>query len=237
VVVGVGEGLGSTVARRFASRGDRVGLVARSADFLEETAAELRRETPGEAVAAPADVTEPAAVERAFDRVRSAFGSVDALITTLYSTATASGGVLDVDREAFAGAWRVEAAGVFSCAREAARDMVDGGDGGTIVLTNGLGSVRGAGGSVARSSARFALRGLAESMARDLSPEVHVAQVLVDGWLATPELRDRHPDRPEDAWIDLEHAADAYRYLVEQPPNARSFEVDLRSAQDGLFER
>jgi hypothetical protein len=76
---------------------------------------------------------------------------------------------------------------------------------------------------------------MAESMARDLRPEVHVAQVLVDGWLATPALREAFPDRPEDAWIDLEEAAEAYRFLVEQPPGARSFELDLRSSRDDLF--
>lgn len=234
VVVGVGEGLGSTVARRFASAGDRVGLVARSTEYLETLAADLRAETPGEAVAAPADVTDPAAVERAFDTVRSAFDPVDAMVSCLYSTETDSGGLLEVDREALAGAWRVEVAGAFSCARQAARDMVEGG-GGTVVFTTSRTGRRASPDGLARSSARFALRGMAESMARDLRPEVHVAQVLVDGWLATPALREACPDRPEDAWMDLEAVAEAYRFLVEQPPGARSFELDLRSSRDDLL--
>lgn len=234
VVVGVGPNLGSTVARRFASEGDQVGLVARSTGFLEDTAAELSRTTPGEAVAAPADVADPDQVATAFDRIRSAFGPVDVLVTTLYSTRTASGGVLDVDHEAFQGAWAVEAGGVFACAREAARDMVAG-DGGTIVLTNDQSGRRAMGQAVARSSARFALRGLAEAMARDLRPDVHVAQVLIDGWPDKDHLHERYPDHPEDAWMGLEHMADAYHYLVDQPPDTRTFELDLRSSRDGLF--
>jgi NAD(P)-dependent dehydrogenase (short-subunit alcohol dehydrogenase family) len=235
VVVGVGEGLGSSVARRFAAAGDRVGLIARSGEYLESLASDIDASTPGDAVSAPADVTDPAAVAAAFETIRGAFGPIDVLVSCLYSTETDSGGIREIDRDAFAGAWRVETAGVFSCVKAAIPDMVgDDGDGGTILLTTSRTSKRGRADSVARSSARFALRGLAESLAQDLAPDVHVALGVIGGWLATPALRDAHPDRPDDAWMDPDHVADAYHSLVEQPADARTFELDLRSSRDGL---
>lgn len=230
VVVGAGPGLGSAVARRFAAAGDRVAVVARSRERLESLAADLRAETPGEAVAAPADVTDPEAVEAAFETVRAAFGPVEVLIDTLHGSG--SGGVLETDLADLEAAWRVETAGAFLCARAAARDMVDGG--GTILFTNS-GAGKRAGDDLARSSARFGLRGLAASMARDLPPAVHVVHVTIDGWLGTPELRERFPDHPEDAWMDPDSVAGEYRRLVEQPADARSFDVDLRSSQDPVL--
>jgi|APHM01.1.fsa_nt_gi Short-chain dehydrogenases of various substrate specificities len=249
LVVGAGPGLGSAVARRFADEGDRVGLLARSRDRLETLAATLREETPGEAVAAPADVTDPEAVERAFDTVRSAFGGIDVMVDTLYSTETASGGVLDVDVDAFEGAWAVETVGAFRCAKAAARDMLDrteddnrtetgardGGGGGTILFTNSRASKRASAKGLATASARHGLRGMAASMARDLAPTVHVVHVVVDGWLDTPELREAYPDHPEAAWMDPESVADTYHHLVGQPADTRSFEVDLRSSRDPLL--
>lgn len=235
VVVGVGENLGSTLAERFANEGDSVGLIARSAEFLRSTAADLRRETPGDAIAAPADIADPEQVREAFDRIRARFGPIDVLLTSIYSTQTAPGGVLDVSHEEFAGAWAVETGGVFTCAQEAARDMTDG-DGGTIVFTNAQDGRRPPAWAVARSSARAALDAMARSMARDLKPDVHVAQVLIDGWPDSPALRERYPDHPEDAWIDTDRLADVHQFLVEQPPDGRSFEIDVRASQDGLID-
>lgn len=222
VVAGVGPGLGSSVARTFAETGDAVALLARSEGYLTERAGELDG-----AIAVPTDVSDPEAVTAAFDRVREELGPVDALVDCVYSTRTDAGGIREVGTDAFRGAWTVETAGAFHCAREAVRDMDDGG---TVVFTNSAASRRANGDDIARSSARFALRGLAESMARDLDA-VQVVHAVIDGWIDKPALRERAPDRPDERWIDPDAVAREYRRLVDRD-DLHTFEVDFRTGGD-----
>lgn len=232
VVVGVGPGLGESVARRFADGGDDVVLVARSEEYLRELAARIERSTPGRATVAPADVADPSAVDEAFATVRSTFGPVDVLVDCVYSTETESGGLLEVDAEAFRGAWAVETAGAFHCASEAARDMVETG-GGTVIFTNSGASRNPDGGGVARTSARFGLRGLARSMTADLGPRgIHVVHAVVEGWIDKPALREAYPDRPDERWLDPDRIADTYWHLAGQDPSAWTFEVEFHTPSD-----
>jgi NAD(P)-dependent dehydrogenase (short-subunit alcohol dehydrogenase family) len=224
VVAGVGPGLGSSVARAFAEAGDAVALLARSGEYLEEVAAGLET-----AMAVPTDVSDPDAVAAAFDRIREEFGPVDAYVDCVYSTRTESGGIREVGREAFEGAWTVETAGAFHCAREAVADMEARG---TVVFTSSTASRRGDPDGIARSSARFALRGMAESMARDLD-RVQVVHAVIDGWIDKPALRERAPDRPDDRWIDPDGVALEYRRIVDRADELHTFEVDFRAPADG----
>jgi NAD(P)-dependent dehydrogenase (short-subunit alcohol dehydrogenase family) len=106
--------------------------------------------------------------------------------------------------------------------------MVDG-DGGTIIFTGATSAVRGRGGAAGFSSAKFAARGLAESMARELGPEgVHVAHVIIDGQILTPDAREQADDRPEDSFLDPDEVAESYWHLVEQDRTAWTLELDLR---------
>ena len=161
VIAGVGPGLGASLAHRFAAEGCRVGLLARSAAYVEELATDLDRETPGEALAVPTDIADRDAVEAAFAAVRESFGPVDVLVN--HASAASWRGLRAADAEGFRRALAVNVEGAFHCSQEAVADMVEG-DGGTVVFTGATTSVRGREGAVGFSAAKFGARGLAESM-------------------------------------------------------------------------
>ncbi|PSQ28206.1 short-chain dehydrogenase [Halobacteriales archaeon QS_9_68_17] len=226
VVAGVGPGLGESLARKFAGEGCEVGLLARSDEYLGELAAELHTETPGDAVAVPTDVTDGSQVESAFERVRDEFGPVDVLVN--HAGGGGWSGLRESSAEEFEDAWRTCAYGAFLCSKQAVPDMVDG-DGGTVVFTGATSAVRGRGDAAGFSSGKFAARGLAESMARELGPEgVHVAHVVVDGQILPPDAREGGDDRPEDSSLDPDAVAESYWDLVEQDRTAWTLELDLR---------
>lgn len=234
IVAGVGPRIGESTARKFAAEGLSVGLFARSEEYLDALAGEITSETAGEAVAVPTDITDPSAVEAGFEAVRDAYGPVDVLVSNAYPTGdTESGlaetgdGPLGPERSAFERSWRVWALGAFLCAERAVADM-RGGGGGTIILTGSAATLRGTG-DTANHSAGFAARGLARSLAHDLWPEgIHVAHAIVDGAVGAPGQRD-WADLPDEQWIDPDAVADAYWFLVEQPPSAWTLELDLRA--------
>ena len=226
VVAGVGPGLGESLARKFAGEGCEVGLLARSDEYLGELAAELHTETPGDAVAVPTDVTDESQVESAFERVREEFGPVDILVN--HAGGGGWSGLRESSAEEFEDAWRTCAYGAFLCSKQAVPDMVDG-DGGAVIFTGATSAVRGRGDAVGFSSGKFAARGLAESMARELGPEgVHVAHVVVDGQILTPDARESGDDRPEDSYLDPDAVAESYWDLIEQDRTAWTLELDLR---------
>lgn len=217
VIAGVGPGLGTSLARKFADEGCSLGLFARSHAYVESLADEL----PTPAVAAEVDVTDPDWVERGFERVRDELGPVDVLVN--HASGASWNGLRDCSPHEFEHAWRVAAYGGFLCSKEAVEDMLD--DGGTILFTGATSAVRGRGGAVGFSSAKFAVRGLAESMARELGPAgIHVAHVVIDGGIRPPN---RDVDSPEE-YLDPDAIAESYWHLVEQDESAWTLELDLR---------
>jgi NAD(P)-dependent dehydrogenase (short-subunit alcohol dehydrogenase family) len=215
VVAGVGPGLGSSVAHRFATEGCRVALLARTESYLDGLAAELD-DTAGAGLAVPTDLTDESAVREAFERIREAFGPVDVLVNN--ASGAAWKGLRDSSVDELDRAWAVGPRGGFLCAQEAVEDMVAG-DGGTVIFTGATTSVRGREGAVGFSAAKFATRGIAESMARELGPEgVHVAHVVVDG-----QIREGGGDS-----LDPDDVAETYWQLAEQPRSAWTLELDLR---------
>jgi NAD(P)-dependent dehydrogenase (short-subunit alcohol dehydrogenase family) len=118
--------------------------------------------------------------------------------------------------------------GAFLCAREALSDMLKRGVG-AIIFTGATSSVRGRGGAVAFSSTKFAVRGLAQSLARDLGPRgIHVAYINVDGIIDIPHIRARMPSLKEDDLLKPEAIAEAYWHLANQDPSAWTQELDVR---------
>ncbi|WP_254524905.1 SDR family NAD(P)-dependent oxidoreductase [Natrinema caseinilyticum] len=224
VIAGVGPGLGASIARRFVAEGCRVGLFARSADYLEELATELGED----ALAVPTDVTDPEQVAAGFREVRDAFGPVDVLVNN--ASGGAWSGLRDITPDEFERAWRVSAYGALLCSRAAVDDMLaDDGDGGTIIFTGATSSVRGRGGALGFTGAKFAVRGMAESMARELGPDgIHVAHVVIDGQIETPSVREAHPDRDSEEYLDPDAIADTYWHLVTQDRSAWTLEADVR---------
>jgi len=222
VIAGVGPGLGASLAHRFVEEGCQVGLFARSKEYLDELADELG----DDAVAVPTDITDPEQVQSGFETVREAFGPVDVLVN--HASGATWDGLREISPEAFERAWRVSAYGGLLCSQEAVADMLDTG-GGTVIFTGATSAVRGRGGALGFSAAKFAVRGMAESMARELGPEgIHVAHVVIDGQIATPQALDAAPDRDEEEFLDPDAIADSYWHLVEQDRSSWTLELDVR---------
>ena len=230
VIAGVGEGFGETVARRLAAEGYAVGLFARSASYLDELAAEL--EAAGhEALAAPTDLSDPAAIEAGFERVREAFGPVDVLIYN--PSVPAPGHLFEVDAEAFDRVYEVVVRGAFHASREAIGDIRETEGTGMVIFTGTSIAKRAFGNLLAWDAAGPALYGFAKSLVHRFGPQgVHVAYVVVDGAIAGPGESD--VPREDDELITPEAMADTYLHLIEQDEHAWSFEVDLRAYGDKI---
>ena len=228
LITGVGPGLGASLARRFARGGFAVGLVARHPTFIDE----LRREIAdagGKAIALVADVSRPAEVRTAVERVRSELGRISLLLHN--ASSSAGDGLLETTPEEFESSWRIATLGGFVCAQETAPDMIASGKG-TMIFTGATSSVRG-GGWLAFSSAKFALRGLVQSLARELWPQgVHVAHVVVDGLIGPAGVKNGEGE-PK---LDPDQMAEAYWHLASQHPTAWSLELDLRPHREKFFE-
>ena len=226
VIAGVGPGLGESLARKFVAEGCSVGLFARSEDYLTDLEADLQTEG-ADALAVPTDVTNPEQVTAGFERVREEFGPIDVLVN--HAGNYLPGGLLDIEPGEFERMWRIAAYGGLLCSQEAVSDMLGSDDGGTVIFTGATSALRGPAKGLAFGSAKFAVRGMAESMARDLGPEgVHVAHVIIDSQIFMPGARERQPDRNEETFLDPDAIADSYWHLAEQDRSAWTLELDLR---------
>jgi len=224
VIAGVGPGLGASIARTFAEEGCNVALFARSADYIEELAEDLPN--PGDGLAVQTDLSDVAAIESGFETVRDTFGSVDILVN--HASAAAWKGLTDISLEEFETAWAVNGRGAFVCSREAVDDMLDSG-GGTIIFTGATSAVRSLGGTIGFTAAKFAARGMAMDIAQEFGPEgIHVAHVVLDGQIDTPDLRARDPERDAETVLNPDSIAETYWHLVEQDdPSTQPFEVHI----------
>jgi NAD(P)-dependent dehydrogenase (short-subunit alcohol dehydrogenase family) len=220
-VVGVGPGNGAAIARRFAVEGYAIALLARTSACTQALAQEL-----GRARAYACDVSDPAAVERAFASIKHDLGEVDVLV---YNAGSGTWGSVDeVDVPAFENAWRINALGAFVASRQVIPGMRRRGAG-VIVFIGATASRRGAPRTAAFAPAKAAQRSLAESMAKSLGPQgVHVAVLIIDGVVDLPRTRAAMPDKPDGFFVAPDAVAELVAHLAHQPRSAWSFEVDAR---------
>ncbi len=231
LITGVGPGLGAALARRFAREGFQVGLVARTPDFIEALAGEISA-SGASALSLVADVSRPAEAAAAVNQVRATLGPLGVLIHN--ASGSPGEGLLTTTPEEFESSWRVAALAGFVCARETASDMVKA-RAGVMLFTGATSSVRG-GGWLAFSSAKFALRGLAQSLARELWPRgVHVAHVVIDGLIASPRADREASDKGDEPALDPDRIADAYWHLTTQDRSAWTLELDLRPHTEQFY--
>lgn len=218
LIVGAGHGLSAAVARAFAREGMRVALAARNPGKLRPLCDALG------AAAFAVDATDPGQVARLFDEVAARLGSPDVV---LYNpSARVRGPLVDLDPAAVAQALSVTAYGGFLVGQQAARRMLARGHG-VILFTGASASVKGYPQSAPFAMGKFALRGLAQSMARELAPRnIHVAHFVIDGAIRSPGRSDL-PDRP-DGLLDPDAIAATYLHVVRQPRSAWTWEVELR---------
>jgi NAD(P)-dependent dehydrogenase (short-subunit alcohol dehydrogenase family) len=218
LIVGAGSGISASLARSLTARGVKVGLVSRSIGKLES----LSRETG--AVAFAADASDAAAVVRVFDEATARLGDIDVVVYN--AGARAHGPIVDLDPATVAGVIAVGAFGGFLVTQQAAKRMVPRGRG-AILLTGATASVKGFSHSAAFAMGKFALRGLAQSAARELGPKgIHVAHFLIDGGVRS-ERRPEPGDKP-DSLLDPDAIARTYVDVLSQHRSAWTFEVDVR---------
>jgi NAD(P)-dependent dehydrogenase (short-subunit alcohol dehydrogenase family) len=230
IVGGVGPGLGAALVRKLAQEGYRVGMFARPRKFIGKLAAELGPEL----LAVPTDISDAKQVAAGFGKVREKLGPVEILIA--HASGSLGGHLEKTSPEEFERSWRTAVFGAFLCAREALPDMLKRGAG-AIIFTGATSSVRGRGGAVAFSSAKFAVHGLAQSLAVELWPKgIHVAHVIIDGVIETPKVRRSYKPSAKEPFLQPEAIADAYWNLIRQDRSAWSLEIDLRPHKEAFFE-
>lgn len=224
VVVGVGAGLGAALARRFAQE-YAVALLARKEEYLATLAKEIGS-AGGRALAVPTDVSQAAQIEAAFTTIRRELGSPDVL---LYNAAMRPfGRLMETKPSTFENTWRVGCFGAFLCAQQVVPDMLAKGQG-VILFTGATAGVKPFPTSAAFGPAKFALRGLAQVLARDLGPQgIHVAYINVDGAIDMPIIRQRFPHLKDEDMLKPGAIAESYWHLAHQDPSAWTQELDVR---------
>lgn len=221
VVIGVGPGNGTAIARKFAEQGYAVALCARSQTKLKALAAELP-----DAAAFVYDVTDPDAAARVFTEIEQALGPV---AVVAYNAGSGSWGNVDaVDVDAFQLAWEVNTRGLLLAVKAVLPQMRQRA-GGAIVITGATAALRGGLASTAFASAKAAQRSLAQSLAKQLGPEkIHIGYVVLDGMVDLEKTMSSMAEKPLDFFLSAEQIAEAFFYLATQPERAWTFEMDLR---------
>jgi NAD(P)-dependent dehydrogenase (short-subunit alcohol dehydrogenase family) len=218
LIIGAGVGISASLARAFSQAGLKVGLVARDTSKL----ASLARQTKAAVFAA--DASQPAAVAQLFTDVDARLGEPDVVVYN--AGARVPGTLTELDPAVVRDALGVTAFGGFLAVQQAAKRMLPRGHG-AILLSGASASVKGFPRSSSFAMGKFALRGLAQSAARELGPKgIHVAHFIIDGSVRS-ERRQEPAERP-DSTLNPDSIAQAYVAVLRQPRDAWSFEVDLR---------
>ena len=229
VIIGAGDATGGAIARRFAREGLAAVIVRRDAENLTALAEQIRAEG-GEAHPFGVDARLEEPMIALFERIETDIAPLEAVVFNI--GANVNFGIRDTTARVYRKVWEMAAFAGFLTGREAAKHMVPRGRG-TILFTGATASLRGGKGFSAFAGAKFALRGLAQSMARELGPQgVHVAHTIIDGAIDTAWIAENFPQRhalkDQDGILDPDHIADAYWMLHSQPRDAWTHELDLR---------
>ncbi|MGM0569551.1 SDR family oxidoreductase [Marinobacter sp.] len=229
VVIGAGDATGGAIARRFAREGYTVCVTRRKAEALAPLTGSIQAEG-GTAHAFGCDAREEDAMVRLFDDVENNIGPV--AVTVFNIGANVRFPITETTARVYRKVWEMAAFAGFLTGREAARVMLPR-QRGTIIFTGATASLRGSSGFSAFAGAKFALRALAQSMARELGPQgIHVAHSIIDGAIDTDFIRSNFPDRyalkERDGILNPDHIAEQYVQLHRQPRDAWTHELDLR---------
>jgi NAD(P)-dependent dehydrogenase (short-subunit alcohol dehydrogenase family) len=220
LIVGAGRGLSASLARRLAGEGVQVALAARDTAKLDG----LVKETSGRAYGC--DATDEAAVEGLFGAVTADFGEPDLVVYN--ASGRTRGPIVELEADAVRNAIMTSSYAGFLVARAAARQMTARGDG-AIFFTGASASVKGYANSSAFAMGKFALRGLCQSLARELHPQnIHIAHFVIDGGILQGPDDARAEGRGPDGMLHPDAIAETYYNVWRQHRSAWTWEVELR---------
>lgn len=221
VVSGVGAGTGSAIVRKLTEEGYNVAMLARSAERLKLFESEIAH-----TLAVPCDVSIPAQVSNAIDKIRSEFGRLDVLVHN--AVGGTFGNFLEIDPETLRTNFEVNTMGLLYLARSVAPDMIKAGTG-SIIVTGNTSAVRGKADFAAFAPTKAAQRILAESIARNLGPKgIHVAYLVIDAVIDLPWTRKRWANESDGFFIQPKTIAEEVAHLIGQTKSGWSFLSELR---------
>jgi NAD(P)-dependent dehydrogenase (short-subunit alcohol dehydrogenase family) len=218
LIIGTGPGISASLARQLSNLGLKVGIAARNTDKLAELVAETG------AASFTVNAADPAAMTRLFDEADARIGVPDLVVYN--ASGRVRGPLAELDPAAVKEAIEVSAFGAFLAVQQAAKRMLPKSHG-AILLTGATAGVKGFALSSSFAMGKFALRGLAQSAARELSPKgIHVAHFVIDGGVKSA-ARQEPADKP-DSMLDPDAIAQSYIAVLQQPRSAWSWEIELR---------
>jgi len=230
LVIGAGDATGGAIARRFAREGLTACITrrARNIDQLQALAERIRADG-GQAVPFGVDARDEDETVAMFAQIERDIGPVEVCVFNIGGNVRFA--IQETTARVYRKVWEMCAFAGFLAGREAARVMVPRGRG-TILFTGATAGLRGGAGFSAFAGGKFALRALAESMARELMPQnIHVAHVVIDAAIDTAWIRETFPERLErgpDCVVDPAHIAETYWQIHTQHRSAWTFETQLR---------
>ena len=228
LIVGAGSGNSAAFARALAADGYRVVLAARNISKLDSLCDQIG------AQAIRCDATSVESVRELFDSMESTLGKADVVLYN--ASAYTAGAITNLDPELVLDSLMQTAYGAFLVAQQAARGMQALG-GGALFFTGATASVKGFPNYAPFAMGKFALRGLAQSLARELGPQnIHVAHFIIDGGIASPgrDLDAAATSNLEDAELEPDAIAQTYMAILNQHRSAWTHEVDLRPWQENF---
>ena len=237
LLVGAGDAIGAGVARRFARGGYHVCVARREASKSASLIDEIKT-AGGNATVFSTDARDEVAVQALFSDIEGQIGPIE--VCLFNAGANVAKPLLETTDKLFFRVWQLGCYAGFLVGREATRHMMKRGRG-TILFTGATASLRGGKNFAAFSAAKFGLRAISQSMARELGPKsIHVAHLIVDGSVDSPEIHRRlKADKgidastlPKDSMIQTSSIAEVYWYLAHQPRDAWTQELDLRPAAE-----
>jgi NADP-dependent 3-hydroxy acid dehydrogenase YdfG len=224
LIVGAGPGLSTSLAKLFTAEGMTVSLAARDTQKLSTLCDEIGAKAFG------CDASDPQSVEQLFQKLSDNGRLPD--IVVYNAGAYTRGPVTELDVEAVRNVLMVNAYGAMLVARQAARHMLKKGSG-ALLFTGASAGVKGYAQSAPFAMGKFALRGLCQSLARELSPQnVHVAHFVIDGGILQPE-RGAPFDDPETT-LHPDEIAQTYLAIAKQDRSAWTWEIELRPSVESF---
>lgn len=229
LVIGAGDATGGAIAKRFAKEGYIIVPVRRKLEHLDDLAEEIRS-VGGEVVPIGCDARNEDQMIALFDRIENEIAPLEVVVFNIGANVRFPFAEIEVRK--FKKIWELACFAGFLTCREAARKMTPRGRG-SILVTGASASMKGFAGGAAFASAKFALRGMTQGLARELWPKgIHVAHFIIDGAIDTDFIREFWPHayakKDQDGILNPEHISENYWNVHCQPRDSWTHEIDLR---------